>query len=203
MNNDLKICKYCKEQINKEATRCPKCGGKLSTPTWVIVLITISITLGLALVYIFVSPLISKQKIENTYKDINKKTSFSINETFQNKYEKVIMKEINTDFNDYSSFLKPTYGNKYIMVQFEIENINKEGQDLFVSEINYIAYADDVIAPSILIGNEKYKTLSTTLKSGEKTNGYIVYEVPINSNKIKINHITDPEENNVVEFKVK
>ena len=38
-----KPCKYCKEEIAKNAKRCPKCGGKLGMPGWVKALIVIAI----------------------------------------------------------------------------------------------------------------------------------------------------------------
>ena len=43
MNNNTKICKHCKEQIAKGAKRCPKCGGKLGMPKWIIAIIVIVI----------------------------------------------------------------------------------------------------------------------------------------------------------------
>ncbi len=36
-----KTCKHCKEEIESNAKVCPKCGGKLGMPIWIIILIVV------------------------------------------------------------------------------------------------------------------------------------------------------------------
>ena len=38
---ETKKCKHCKEEIAKDAKKCPKCGGKQGMPTWLVVIIVI------------------------------------------------------------------------------------------------------------------------------------------------------------------
>ena len=40
-NGETKICKKCKEEINKKAKRCPKCGAKQGMPVWLIIVIAV------------------------------------------------------------------------------------------------------------------------------------------------------------------
>ena len=42
---ETKKCKYCQEEIAKNAKRCPKCGGKLGMPGWVKFLIIVGVIL--------------------------------------------------------------------------------------------------------------------------------------------------------------
>ncbi len=52
------------------------------------------------------------------------------------------MIEVNTNFTDYSQFLKPADGNKVVMLKFEVENIDDDNDELYVSSLNFNAYAD-------------------------------------------------------------
>lgn len=53
---NTKICKYCKEEIPKNAKRCPKCGGKFGIPGFIKVIIVIVVIfgciIGLSLIHI-------------------------------------------------------------------------------------------------------------------------------------------------------
>ena len=184
---DVKICKHCKEEISKGAKRCPKCGGKLGLPGWIKGLIVIIIiffcvgSCGKA-----VEDAVEETK--NEFKDKNGKTSFKLNESFENKYEKITMTEVNTDFKDYSEYFKPANGNKYVMVKFEVENINSENDEVYVSNSEYNAFADDEAVDSAYVGNDKYKDLTATVSKGKKTVGYIFYEVPNDSKKIIVDY---------------
>lgn len=40
-SKDTKICKKCREQIDKKAKKCPHCGSKQGMPTWLIIVIVI------------------------------------------------------------------------------------------------------------------------------------------------------------------
>lgn len=81
---------------------------------------------------------------------------------------------------------KPTDGNVYLILFFEVENISKEEQ--YVNAWNADAFIDDYIVNSItLMGNpNNYETLSATLRPGKKTKGYIAYEVDKNWSKLEV-----------------
>ena len=118
----MKICKYCKEEINGEATRCPKCGGNLGMSIGVKILIGFIAIIIVAFACLY----LSRFRINQSYKDSRGRSAFKINETFKNKYEKITMSEVNTNFTDYYSLFEPEFGKKYIMVKLEIENISNK-----------------------------------------------------------------------------
>lgn len=201
-----KKCKHCQEEIAKNAKKCPKCGGKLGMPGWAKALIIVVIIFGCIIGCVnscsnAVNDAIDETK--NSYADINGKTSFKVNETFQNQYEKITMIEVNTNFTDYSEYLEPSDSNKVVMLKFEVENINDENDELYVSSLNFNAYADDVAVGSFYGANDQYNDLSATLGKGKKTVGYILYEVPKNAQKITIEYNADFwTDGNVIEFVV-
>ena len=191
MEKKTKVCKYCKETIDKSAKRCPKCGGKQGLPGWVKAIIII-----LIIIICIVGCVNScSNGVENAVKetkdewqDINGKTSFNVNESFQNKYEKITMIEVNTNFTDYGQYSSPTEGYKYVMAKFEVENINEEKDELYVSSYDFNADADGVSVESGYVGNDNYKDLNATLGIGKKAIGYLFYEVPISASKVTINY---------------
>lgn len=186
-----KKCKHCNEEIAKNAKICPKCGGKLGIPTWVKVLIIVAIIFFCVVGCVngcsnAVNDAVDSTK--NSYKDINGKTSFNVNESFQNSYEKITMTEVNTDFRDYSEFLSPADGKKVVMLKFEVENVNNDNDELYVSSLNFNAYADGIAVESFYCGNDNYNDLSATIGKGKKAIGYIFYEVPVNAQKITVEY---------------
>ncbi len=195
---ETKICKHCREQVDKKAKRCPKCGGNLGMPAFLKVLIIIIVILFCIVGCVSsctksVGDAVndSIKETKDSYKDINGKTSFKINETFQNKYEKITMTEVNTNFTDYSEYLQPGDGKKYIMVKFEVQNISEDKDELYISSLNFNMYVDGVACDSYSIGGNKYNDLSATLGKDKKSVGYIFYKVPQNANKITIEYNAD------------
>ncbi len=186
-----KKCKHCKEEIAKDAKRCPKCGGKQGIPGWTKAIIIIIIIIFCLVGCVngctnAVDDAVKETK--NSYNDINGKTSFKINETFQNKYEKITMTEVNTNFTDYNEYVGPKEGNKVIAVKFEIENINDENDELYVSSLEFNAYVDGVAVDHFYGAADSYNDITATLGKGKKAIGYVFYEVPLNSNEIKVEY---------------
>ena len=128
----------------------------------------------------------SINETENSYLDINGKTTFSVNETFENKYLKITMIETNTNFKDYSEYLGPKSGYKVVMAKFEIENIGTT--DEYVSTYEFNCYADGVAMEDFLYSNDNYEWLSATLSPGKRAFGYVFFEVPENSNEIVLEY---------------
>ena len=196
----MKNCKACGKEIAKSAKTCPNCGKKNGLPGWFKALIIIVAIFG------FITGCINgcsnaAEETKNSYKDVNGKTSFKVNETFQNKYEKITMTEASTNFTDYSEYLNPADGKKYIMLKFEVENINEENDELYVSSLNFNAYADGVATDIAYIGNDKYNDLSATVGKGKKAIGYIFYSVPTNAQKITVEYNADFwTDGNAIEF---
>ena len=187
----MKKCKYCQAEISKTAKTCPKCGGKLGMPGWAKALILIVIIFGCIVGCVgscssAVDDAVKETK--NSYKDKNGKTKFKINESFENKNEKIIMTEVNTNFTDYNEYLGPKDGNKIIAVKFEVENISTENDELYVSGLEFNGYADGVAVDQYLYAADQYNDITATLGKGKKTVGYVLYEVPANAQKITIEY---------------
>ena len=199
-----KKCKFCNEEIAKNAKKCPKCGGRLGLPGWAKFLIVIAIIFFCIVGCVGsctkgVSDAVNETN--DSYKDKNGKTSFKLNESFENKHEKITMTEVNTNFTNYSEYLEPASGNKYVMVKFEVENINPEDDELYVSTLNFNADADGVAVDIAYVGNDQYKDLSATLGKGKKAIGYVFYEVPANAQKITVTYNPDFwADGNAIEF---
>lgn len=190
----LKKCKHCNEEIAKNAKVCPKCGARFGLPGWAKIIIVLIIIFGCVVACVSgctnsVNDAIDDTK--NSYKDINGKTSFNLNETFQNKHEKITMTESNLNFKNYSEYLKPADGNKVIMVKFEVENISEDSDEAYVSSLNFNGYADGVAISQFYSGNDKYNDLSATIGKGKKSIGYIFYEVPKDAKNITIEYKAD------------
>lgn len=191
---NTKTCKHCKEQIDKKAKKCPKCGGKQGLSVFVKILIILAIIIGCVVACVngcsnAVDDAVKENK--NSYKDVNGKTSFKLNETFENKYEKITMIDANTNFKDYGQFFEPSSGKKYIMLKFEIENIS-ENDEIYASSMSFSGYADGVAVDTKYgVGNDKYNDLSATIGKGKKAIGYIFFEVPKDTKEIKIEYNAD------------
>ncbi|MGN1336977.1 MAG: DUF4352 domain-containing protein [Candidatus Coprovivens sp.] len=200
----MKTCKACGKEIAKSAKICPNCGKKNGLPGFVKALIIVFIIFGCIVGCVngcsdSVNDAVNDTK--NSYKDVNGKTSFKVNETFENKYEKITMTEVNANFTDYSQYSKPADGKKYVMLKFEVENINEENDELYVSSLSFNAYADGVSVESAYVGNDKYNDLSATVGKGKKAVGYIFYEVPSSASKITVEYNADFwTDGNAIEF---
>ena len=92
---------------------------------------------------------------------------------------------------NYNQIAAPKEGNKIIAVKFEVENINDENDQLYVSSLNFNAYADGLAVDSYIYASDKYNDLSATIGIGKKTVGYVLYEVPKNANKIVVEYNAD------------
>lgn len=202
----MKKCKYCQEEIAKKAKICPKCGGKFGLPRWVKALIIVVIILGCIVGCVNGCSNSLNEAIEdtkNSYKDINGKTSFKVNETFQNKYEKITMTEVNTNVTNYDEYFGPKNGNKIIALKFEVENISSDNDELYVSSLSFNAYADGIAIDEYIYGSDKYNDLSATIGIGKKTVGYVLYEVPTNAQKITVEYNADFwTDGSIIEFVV-
>ena len=187
----MKKCKNCKEEIAKNAKVCPKCGAKLGMPGWAKALIIIAVILGCLIACVNGCSNAINESVEetnNSYKDINGKTSFGLNDPFQNKNEKITMLELNTNFTDYSEYVGPKPGNKVIMLKFEIINISKDNDEIYASGYDFNAYADGVAVESFYGANDSYNDLSATIGKGKRAYGYVFYEVPQNAQKITVEY---------------
>ena len=194
----MKHCKRCGAEISKSAKFCPKCGQSYGIPTFVKFLIILFIVFGLLIGCVAactkglgdaIDDAVKETK--DAYKDKNGKTEFGLNESFENKYEKITLIDVNSNFTDHSQYSKPSSGKKYVMVKFEVENTSGEKDEIYVSSLSFNGYADGVAVNTSYVGNDKYSDLSATVGKGKKTVGYIFYEIPTNTKEFIIEYNAD------------
>jgi hypothetical protein len=202
------VCPHCKETIDKGSKHCPKCGKSLGMPTWAKVLIIVGV-IFLLVVGCAVSCTIKAAKtVNNTikngneiindvidndvmsslkkdYSDIHGKKSFKVKETFQNKFGKITMLEVNTNYKGYDEFNEPESGMKFISIKCEVENTGGSDSHFYLTPSLFSASADGEAIKNAYIG-ENY--LNADLSAGTKTVGYMYYEVPINAKKVVLSY---------------
>ena len=201
-----KKCKYCGEEVAKNCKRCPKCGGKLGMPTIVKVLIIFVI------IIVFVGACVNScskavddsiKETENSYKDKNGKTTFKLNETFENKYTKITMTKVIENWDKYDEYTKPADGMVIYAVQFEVENVGDSDEEYF-STLDFNMYADDVDCEEYIWAGDEYKSLDVTLAKGKKANGWILYKVPKGTKSLELIYNADFWlDNTTIKFVVK
>ncbi len=184
---ETKKCKKCMEEINKKAKRCPKCGANLGMPGWLKFLIIIGVVFFMCISCMSscansVSDAIeeTEQEYKDEYADKNGKKSFKSGEYFQNKYIKITLDSVNTNFKKYSEYSKPTKGYKVVQFVFTAENIGDDDQYFDYTDFN--CYADDVIVDEYIWADDGTE-FGGDISSGKKTTGTLYYEVPSNAKK--------------------
>lgn len=85
-----------------------------------------------------------------------------------------------------NEYNQPETGNKYIYVEFSIENIG--GSDISAGYADFSCYADDTECSTPIVSSEGAMTIITTLSPGRNTKGKVFYEVPVNAEKIEIEY---------------
>ena len=185
-----KTCKECGEQISKKAKSCPKCGVKQGLPTWIKAVIIFLIIIGL--VCACTSSCTNSvneaiEETENSYKDINGKEKFLVNETFENKYFKVTITDVDENWTGYDEYFEPTEGTKVVRVAITAENVGTESSD--ISSLYFNCYADGVVVDEYIWGSSEDATsFGGTISAGKKTTGYLYYEVPKDSEEIVLEY---------------
>ena len=177
-------CKDCGEKISTKAKSCPKCGAKRGLPLWLkAIIILIIIIVGVCACTSSCANSVdeSLKEAENAYKDVKGKINFDVGETFENKYLKVTVNSVDTDWKEYDEYFEPTEGTKIVRVEVTAENIGDEETD--ISSLYFSCYADDVKMNEYFWGESSDKTSLSSVSPGKTTYGYLYYEVPINSEK--------------------
>ncbi len=186
----IKNCKYCGEQVAKNAKRCPKCGGKLGLPTWAKILIVLAIIFfGLVACVNGCANAVDEavKETENSYKDKNGKTKFKLNETFENSYTKVTMLEVIDGWTKYDGYFAPAQGMRIVAVKFEVENIGDSDEE-YVTSYDFNMSADNVECEEYIWSGNDYKTITDTIGKGKKTIGWVFWEVPKDATSIVIDY---------------
>lgn len=208
-NQETKLCKYCKTEIPKKAKVCPNCrkkqGGKLK---WIVItVVAILIMAAIAgggddnkphQVDSENNSTLNKETVaenDTSYTEVSEqeeseKETFSVGETAEMNDVQVTM--LNYEEIQGSEYNKPTDGNIFVLVEFEI--VNNSDKELTVSSVlSFDAYADDYslnYSLGALLEKEGENQLDGTIAAGKKMKGVIGYEVSKDWEEIEI-HFTD------------
>lgn len=93
------------------------------------------------------------------------------------------------DYEVQNEYTQPETGNKYIFVEFSIENVGES--DCSVGYASFRCYADDTECSNPIISSEGAMTVITSLSPGRNTKGKIFYEVPTGAKKVEIEYETN------------
>lgn len=197
--NQTKKCKHCKTDIPKSAKVCPNChkkqGGKIK---WIVIVIILILIIAAVAGGKDNKP----KKVDNSGQENQASTQkegssdakdqdvFHIGETAELNDVRVTM--TNYEESDGSEYNTPADGNKFVLIEFEIEN--NSSSDLAISSmVSFEAYADDYsldYSLSALVEKGSNQQLDGTIASGKKMKGVIGYEVPEDWKNIEI-HFKD------------
>lgn len=204
-NNETKTCKKCMEEINKKAKRCPKCGANLGIPGFVKFLIIMAVIFFMCISCMAscansVGDAIDEsiKETENSYKDVNGKESFNIGETFENKYIKVKLDSVNTDFKNYSQYSKPDAGFK--VVQFVFTAVNIGDDDQYFDYTDFDCYADDTSVKQFYGADDAGLFSGGNISKGKKVTMPVYCEVPVDSEKVIVEYDASWIENTNIVF---
>lgn len=212
---ETKICKYCQTEIPKKAKICPNCkkkqGGKLK---WIIIAVVVVIIIAAVAggggddKPKKVADSNTSEEKETNKKDETDKTEkkeetiFKIGETAELNDVRVTMK--NYYESGGSEFNKPTDGNVFLLVEFEIENNTKK--ELAISSMmSFEAYSDDYAlnySLSAVLAREGANQLDGQIAAGKKMNGVIGYEVPADWKNVEIHFTDNVWSNNKFKFEI-
>lgn len=131
--------------------------------------------------------------------NISEKDIFGMMETAEMNDVQVTM--TNYSESSGSEWNKPTDGNVFVLVEFEI--VNNSDSDLSISSmLSFEAYADDYAANlslGALMENEQNQ-LDGTIAPGKRMKGWIGYEVPSEWQNLEIHFTSDVWTNNKFKF---
>lgn len=152
-NTETKLCKKCKEQINKKAKKCPKCGSKQGLPLWLIVVIAI----------VIIGVIFSGGSSEESSNSGSNNNSSQQQEKIE--YLKVTKDELDEALENNAAAAKDKYNNKYVEVTGKLGTID--------SDLSYIALMSstdewDLIGIHCDVKNKEQKEIIKTLTKDQE-----------------------------------
>ncbi len=203
---ETKLCKHCQSEIPKKAKVCPVCkkkqGGKLK---WILIAVVVLAIIGAVAGggednKPHKVPNDNQTDRSESTKEEQKETDKKEQETLKDTFsvgETAEMNDVQVTMLKYeeskgSDFNKPTDGNIFVLVEFEI--VNNSDKELTVSSmLSFEAYADDYAlnySLGAIMEKEGENQLDGTIAAGKKMKGVIGYEVAEDWKEIEI-HFTD------------
>ena len=189
MEKKTKTCKHCKEEIAKDAKKCPKCGGKQGLPGIVKALIVVAIVI-VCIVGCMSSCASGVDKavkeVSSGYDDQSGKTSFKVGEVFQSKHLKITFDSSNSNFTNYSEYADVKDGYKVVEFKFSAENIGDEDETFDYTDFN--CYADGEKMQQFYSAEDSGLDSGGTISSGKKSSVPVYCEVPKDASKVSVEY---------------
>lgn len=176
--SETKKCKYCKEEIAKDAKICPNCRKKQGSKKWLII-IAVIVVIIIAAVGVSGGSKESSGKINSGSESSSAESSkeYTVGEYVEKNDVKVSFISIKNK--NGSDFFQPKSGNTFVYAEFEIEN--KSDKELSISSVMcFDAYFDGYSAStsiSALSADDSVSSIDGTVGPGKKIKGVIAYEV--------------------------
>ena len=186
---NTKVCKHCKEEIAKDAKRCPKCGGKLGIPGWVKAIIIIVIVFACVIGCVSSCTNEVDKAVKESfggYDDQSGKTSFNVGETFESKHLKIKFDSSNLDFKNYSEYSDLKDGYKVVEFKFTAENIGEEDDEFSYTDFN--CYADGQKMQQFYGAEDSGLDSGGTISKGKKSSVPVYCEVPRSASKVSVEY---------------
>ena len=183
MEKKTKVCKHCKETIDKSAKRCPKCGGKLGMPAWIKLLIVVLVIL-ICLIGCVNSCSKAVEESFSANDDQNGNTSFKVGEVFESKYLRIKFDSSDLNFTNYSEYATVKEGYKVVQFKFTAENIGDENETFDYTDFD--CYADDQKMQQFYSTDDSGLDSGGTISKGKKVTVPIYCEVPVDSTKVSV-----------------
>lgn len=182
-----KVCRHCKEKIDKKAKRCPKCGGKLGIPGWIKAIIIVVIVLVCAVSCMHSCTKAVDDSLKETfggYDDQNGKTAFNVGETFESKHLKVTFNSSNSNFTNYSKYSSIKKGYKIVQFKFTAENLGTENETFDYTDFH--CYADNQTMQQFYGTDDSGLDSGGTISQGKSVSVPVYCEVPKDAKKVSV-----------------
>lgn len=199
----MKKCKECGEEISSSAKTCPKCGKKQKNGIVKIILIIFVIAFFAGIMAgdsenKTRTTLTSGSDVTNLEEN-NAKKEYNIGEIYEDKNIAIKYVAVDENFTGYSQYADVKNGYKIIKAEFEAENVGSS--DELFSAYDFDCYADGYDCESFW--SVENSGFSSTLSTGKKAKGSVYYQVPENSNEIKLEYKLNVWTSDKVVFVVK
>ena len=196
---ETKLCKYCKQEIPKNAKVCPVCKRKQGgVAKWIAIAAVVVILVIAALGSGGSAKKTGTVNGEENNSQPASQDSFSVGDIVETKNARISFIPAEEYVSD-NQFIQPKEGNVFYRMEFEFENISSS--DIALSSLlDWECYADTYAVDQSYLQDDQ---LNATLSPGKKAKGAVYFEIPQNAQSIELNYKTDLWSDGKVIFIVK
>ena len=196
---ETKLCKYCKQEIPKNAKVCPVCKRKQGgVAKWIAIAAVVVILVIAALGSGGSAKKTGTVNGEENNSQSASQDSFSVGDIVETKNARISFISAEEYVSD-NQFIQPKEGNVFYRMEFEFENISSS--DIALSSLlDWECYADTYAVDQSYLQDDQ---LNATLSPGKKAKGAVYFEIPQNAQSIELNYKTDLWSDGKVIFIVK